>query len=172
MTTPIRPSSYKEQVFFRKLRTRIDGNHTILYGLSRIKGIGRRFAQAVLQVVDIDAQTRVGVVAEKDLERIEDVIMNPVKSGIPYYLVNRRKDLRDGDDKHLIANRLEITVKRDIERMKKMRSYKGIRHSLGLKVRGQRTKSTGRGGLVIGVIRSKLREKAKKKKKKSEKKKK
>jgi ribosomal protein S13 len=154
------------------LRTRIDGNHTILYGLSRIKGIGRRFAQAVLQVVDIDPQTRVGVVAEKDLERIEQVIMNPVKSGIPYYLVNRRKDLRDGDDKHLIANRLEITVKRDIERMKKMRSYKGIRHSLGLKVRGQRTKSTGRGGLVIGVIRSKLREKAKKKKKKSEKKKK
>jgi small subunit ribosomal protein S13 len=82
--------------------------------------------------------------------------------------VNRRKDLRDGDDKHLISNRLTITVKRDIERMKKMRSYKGIRHQLGLKVRGQRTKSTGRGGLVIGVVRSKLREKAKKKKKKSE----
>ena len=72
-------------------------------------------------------------------------------------MVNRKKDLRDGTDKHIIGNQLEITVKRDIERMKKVRSYKGVRHARGLKVRGQRTKSTGRHGLVVGVYRRKLK---------------
>ncbi|MGV9142155.1 MAG: 30S ribosomal protein S13, partial [Promethearchaeota archaeon] len=66
-------------------------------------------------------------------------------------------------------NQLEISTKRDIDRMKKIKSYKGIRHSLGLKVRGQKTKSTGRGELVIGVVRKRIRqqqaEKGKKKKK-------
>ncbi|MFO8018892.1 MAG: 30S ribosomal protein S13 [Promethearchaeia archaeon] len=169
MTQPIRPQNYRQEVFLRKLRTRLNGNHTALYGLSKIKGIGRRFSQAVLRVMNLDPQTRIGVIPEKDLKKIEEIILNPVESGIPYYLVNRRKDLKDGEDKHIIGNRLEITVKRDIERMKKMRSYKGIRHELGLKVRGQRTKSTGRGGLVIGVVRSKLREKAKKERKKEKK---
>ena len=68
------------------------------------------------------------------------------------------KDLRTGEDLHIIGNRLEITVKRDIDRMKKMKSYKGVRHHMKLKVRGQRTKSTGRHGLVVGVVRRKKRQ--------------
>jgi small subunit ribosomal protein S13 len=81
--------------------------------------------------------------------------LNPVKNGIPAYMVNRKKDLRTGEDKHVIGNQLDITVRRDIDRMKRIRSYKGVRHHLHLKVRGQRTKSTGRHGLVIGVMRKK-----------------
>ncbi|HJK55741.1 MAG TPA: 30S ribosomal protein S13, partial [Methanocorpusculum sp.] len=39
----------------------------------------------------------------------------------------------------------------DINLMKKMRCYRGIRHENGLKGRGQCTKSTGRFGKIVGV---------------------
>ena len=44
----------------------------------------------------------------------------------------------------------------DVNRMKKVKSYKGIRHSTGHKVRGQRTYSNGRKGLALGVSRRKV----------------
>jgi ribosomal protein uS13 len=168
MSQPIRPPSFKEQVFFRKLRTRVDGKAKVDYGLTQIKGVGRRFAQAVLKTADIDPNLRMGALSEKNLNTLEEIILSPVENGIPNWMVNRKKDLRDGKDKHLLGNQLEITVKRDIDRMKKIKSYKGIRHQLGLKVRGQRTKSTGRHGLVIGVQRKKIRAQLAKKRKQKE----
>ena len=155
MSSPIRPKNFREQVYFAQLRSRVDGNAKIEYGLTQINGIGRRFAQAIIKVANISPDMRIGAVSEKDLNKIEDIILNPVKNGIPPYMVNRKKDLRTGEDRHLIGNQLEITVRRDIDRMKRIRSYKGVRHHLHLKVRGQRTKSTGRHGLVIGVMRKK-----------------
>lgn len=155
----IRPKNFREKVFFRKLRSQVDGNAKIEHGLTQITGIGRRFAQAIVKVAKIDPNLRIGAVAEKDLNLLEEIILNPIENGIPDWMVNRPKDLRTGEDLHIIGNRLEITVKRDIDRMKKMKSYKGVRHHMKLKVRGQRTKSTGRHGLVVGVVRRKLRQK-------------
>ncbi|MFX0042907.1 MAG: 30S ribosomal protein S13 [Candidatus Hodarchaeota archaeon] len=153
--SPVRPKNFREKVFFRKLRSQVDGNTKVEYGLTQIKGIGKRLAQAIIRVANIDPNMRIGALPEKDLNRIEEIILNPVENGIPNWLVNRKKDLRDGKDKHLIGSQLEITVKRDIDRMKRMKSYKGVRHHLKLKVRGQKTKSTGRHGLVVGVMRRK-----------------
>ncbi|MEJ2250176.1 MAG: 30S ribosomal protein S13 [Candidatus Lokiarchaeota archaeon] len=167
MSQPLRPKGFKEQVFFRKLRTRVDGNARLEYGLTQITGIGPRFAQAVTRAANLGSDVRMGELSERDLNNLEEIIINPVKNGIPKYMVNRQKDIRTGDDIHILGNQLEITVKRDIDRMKRIRSYKGIRHRLGLKVRGQRTKSTGRHGLVIGVSRKKIRQKQEKKKKES-----
>jgi len=155
MSSPIRPKNFREQVYFSTLRSRVDGNAKIEYALTQIRGIGRRFAQAIIKVANISPDMRIGAVSEKDLTRLEEIILNPVKNGIPAYMVNRKKDLRTGEDKHLIGNQLDITIRRDIDRMKRIRSYKGVRHHLHLKVRGQRTKSTGRHGLVIGVMRKK-----------------
>jgi ribosomal protein S13 len=155
--TPIRPKNFREKVFFRNLRSQVDGNAKVEHGLTQIRGVGRRFAQAVVKVAKIDPNIRVGVLSEKDIARIEEIILKPVENGIPEWMVNRKKDLRTGENLHLIGNPLEITVKRDIDRMKRIKSYKGVRHHLGLKVRGQKTKSTGRHGLVIGVIRKKLK---------------
>lgn len=155
--TPIRPKNFREKVFFRNLRSQVDGNAKIEHGLTQIRGVGRRMAQAVVKVSEIDPNMRIGVLSEKDVARIEEIILNPIENGIPDWMVNRKKDLRTGENLHLIGNTLEITVKRDIDRMKRIKSYKGVRHHLGLKVRGQRTKSTGRHGLVIGVIRKKLK---------------
>lgn len=155
----IRPKNFREKVFFRSLRSQVDGNAKVEYGLTQIMGIGRRFAQAIVTVAEIDPKVRIGALSEKDLNRIEEIITKPIENGIPNWMVNRMKDLRTGEDYHVIGNRLEITVKRDIDRMKKIRSYKGVRHHLRLKVRGQRTKSTGRHGLVVGVVRRRLKSK-------------
>jgi ribosomal protein uS13 len=159
MSTPsaIRPKNFREKVFFRKLRSQVDGNAKVEFGLTQIRGIGRRLAQAIVKVAEINPDMRIGAVSEKDLNRLEEIILNPTEHGIPDWMVNRKKDLRTGENLHYIGNQLEITVKRDIDRMKRIKSYKGVRHHLGLKVRGQRTKSTGRHGLVIGVVRKKLK---------------
>jgi len=159
MSLTTRPSNFREKVFFRKLRSQVDGNAKIEHGLTQIRGIGRRFAQAVVRVAKIDENLRIGAIPEKDLNRIEEIIIDPITNGIPAWMVNRKKDLVTGENLHIIGNRLELSVRRDIDRMKRIRSYKGVRHHRGLKVRGQRTKSTGRHGLVVGVIRSKVKSK-------------
>lgn len=153
--TPLRPKNFREQVYLRNLRVSIDGNAKAEYALTTIKGVGRRFAQAVVLIANVDPNLRIGAIPEKDLNRIEEIILAPIQNGIPKWMVNRPKDLRTGEDLHVLGNLLEITTKRDIDRMKRMKSYKGVRHHLHLKVRGQRTKSTGRHGLVIGVLRRK-----------------
>jgi ribosomal protein S13 len=164
MTTlpAVRPKSFREKVFFRKLRSQVDGNALVEQGLTQIRGVGRRFAQAVVKIVDVDPRMRIGAMAEKELNEIEEILLDPVTHGIPPWMVNRKKDFRTGENLHFLGNRLDLQVRQDIDRMKRIRSYKGIRHRLRLKVRGQRTRSTGRHGLVIGVTRKKAILRAKK----------
>jgi len=156
--SPIRPKNFREKVFFRQLRSQVDGNAKIEYGLTQVRGVGRRFSQAIVRVAKLNPNLRIGALPEKDLNRIEEIILDPVKNGVPNWMVNRKKDLRTGEDLHIIGNRLDISLKRDIDRMKKIKSYKGVRHHQKLKVRGQRTRSTGRHGLVVGVMRRKKRQ--------------
>ena len=155
MSLTTRPNNFREKVFFRKLRSQVDGNAKLEHGLTQITGIGRRFAQAIVRIAKIDPNLRIGAVSEKDLNKLEEIIIDPITYGIPAWMVNRKNDLVTGENLHIIGNRLELSVRRDIDRMKRIRSYKGVRHHRGLKVRGQKTKSTGRHGLVVGVIRKK-----------------
>jgi len=55
----------------------------------------------------------------------------------------------------LVANNLETKLRENLERMKKIRRHRGLRHYWGLKVRGQRTKTTGRRGATMGVTKKK-----------------
>ena len=157
MSLTTRPANFREKLFFRKLRSQVDGNAKVEYGLTQIRGIGRRFAQAIIVVAGISPDVRIGALPEKDLNRIEEIIIAPIENGIPAWMVNRKKDLVTGENLHIFGNRLELSVRRDIDRMKRIRSYKGVRHHQGLKVRGQKTKSTGRHGLVVGVLRRRLK---------------
>ncbi len=159
--TIIKQKTFKEII--RILRTNIDGTLPIQFGLVKIKGVGLRFSQAVLRIANMDPTIRIGLISEKDIKIIEEIIEDPIKNGIPNWMVNRQKDLRTGEYLHITGPRLELTVKRDIERMRRLRSWKGYRHGFGLKVRGQRTRSTGRKGLVVGVIRKKIRRQLEKK---------
>ena len=85
------------------------------------------------------------------MDRLEDVVADPAKYSLPPRLFNRRKDFETGRDGHLIGPDLALRVKADVDFMRELRTWKGVRHSLGLKVRGQRTKCTGRKGRAVGV---------------------
>jgi len=129
----------------------LNGKKKILAALADVKGIGFNTANAILNKLNIDANVRLGSLSEADLNRIDDYMKNlQSKVDLPY-LLNRRKDPSSGSNVHLIGSDLDFSIKEDVRRERDMMSWKGIRHSLGLKVRGQRTRTTGRKGLTVGV---------------------
>jgi len=131
----------------------VDGSNKVVYAISQIKGIGINLAHSIVRIANIDPDTRVGFLSDADIKRLENVIRNPKKYGVPTWMLNRRKDLETGEDLHLIGSDLVLRVKMDIDLMKKIKCWKGVRHALGLKVRGQRTRTTGRTGQTVGVTR-------------------
>jgi small subunit ribosomal protein S13 len=139
----------------RMIGTSLEGNRLVENGIRQIKGVGARLAQAVVRVAEIDPQIRIGLLSEEECEKIEEIIKNPNKFGIPEWMVNRQKDLRTGENRHLSGTEIDLILKMDIDRMKRTKSWKGIRHQLNLKVRGQRTRCTGRRGLTVGYYRRK-----------------
>lgn len=141
----------------RIANTDLDGAQKIGYALSRVKGIGNRLANVIVQKAGIDPNIRLGFLPEADIKKIEDMIKNPVKYGLPNWLLNRPKDSETGKDTHLVGADLTLQIKSDIDKMKKTRSWKGFRHSHGLKVRGQRTKTTGRKAKALGVKKKQVR---------------
>ena len=136
--------------------TDIDGTLKVGYALTKIKGIGIQLAHAILQKTNINPQARIGFLSEAEAEKLEDIITNPAKHGFPGWLLNRPKDIETGKDIHLIGPDLELRVKSDIEELKKIRSWRGYRHAYGLKVRGQKTRTTGRSGKAMGVRKKTL----------------
>lgn len=129
----------------------VDGSKKLVVALSEISGIGFNFAQVLLNVLKIDPNARVGLLSEKDISEIENGMKDPAKIGLPAWFLNRRKDLETGSTKHIITSDWEFMVKNDIEREKGVMSWRGFRHMMGLKVRGQRTRTTGRKGGAVGV---------------------
>ena len=85
------------------------------------------------------------------MEKLDEIVRDLTKLGLPSWMYNRRRDPVLGTDRHLVGADLVLAVRSDIELLKKIRCWRGIRHMLGLKVRGQRTRTTGRLGLTIGV---------------------
>jgi small subunit ribosomal protein S13 len=129
----------------------LNGKKKILAALADIKGIGFNTANAILNKLNIDVNTRLGSISEADLNRIDEFTKNLQSKVELAYLLNRRKDPSSGSNIHLIGSDLDFIIKDDFRRERDMMSWKGIRHSLGLKVRGQRTRTTGRKGLTVGV---------------------
>jgi small subunit ribosomal protein S13 len=94
---------------------------------------------------------RVGFLTENDIREIEQAISNPAKAGIPQWYLNRRKNMDDGSNSHVITSDLDFAASNDIEREKLVMSWRGYRHMFGLRVRGQCTRTTGRRGGAVGV---------------------
>ncbi len=132
----------------------LDGRKNVGYALADIKGVGVMFANAIINVLGIDPNAKLGTLPDNKIEQIEDIIKNPAKYGMPSWLYNRRKDYETGKDMHLVEGDLEMAIREDIKNLRKIKCYRGIRHALGLRVRGQRTRSTGRRGVTVGVIKS------------------
>lgn len=141
----------------RIANTDIKGNIRLYHALTMIYGVKYTFANAIISSLSLDGQKKVGEVESSDIKKIEELIADPIKHGIPHYLLNRQKDFESGQNKHLIGANLKFTKEMDVKLMKKMKSYKGMRHSFGLPVRGQRTRSNFRHGVSLGVQRSKAK---------------
>ena len=139
----------------RLARTSLDGTKPALAALLEIRGVGLSYAHAVLRVAGIDPFRRIGEIEDEKLSQIEDILTNPERYGISWWMLNRQKDYETGESLHFLGDEVRLVVEKDIKRMKAIRSWKGIRHHLGLKVRGQRTKTTGRAGRTIGYKRKK-----------------
>jgi small subunit ribosomal protein S13 len=131
----------------------LDGTKMLPYALCELKGVGIRVARTIIKRLSLDPNTRLGVLPDSDIKRLEVMLDKPASSGIPTWMLNRRKDPQTGNDLHLLASDLDLAKKEDIDLMRETRSWKGDRHARGLKVRGQRTKTTARKGRSVGVSR-------------------
>lgn len=129
----------------------MDGTQKIVFALTSIKGVGRRFATLVCRKAEVDLTKRAGELAMADLERIVTIMQNPRQYKIPDWFLNRQKDIKDGTYSQLLSNGLDNKHREDYERLKKIKAHRGLRHSWGLRVRGQHTKTTGRYGRTVGV---------------------
>jgi small subunit ribosomal protein S13 len=116
-------------------------------------------ANAILKKAAINPNVRAGFLSDSDIAKVEDIIKDPAKYNLPTWLFNRRKDSETGKDMHVISADLAFKVKTDIDDAKSIRSWRGYRHAYGLKVRGQRTKTTGRSGKSLGVKKKTLLQK-------------
>ncbi|XP_055486255.1 40S ribosomal protein S18 isoform X1 [Leucoraja erinacea] len=145
----------KFQHILRVLNTNIDGRRKIAFAITAIKGVGRRYAHVVLRKADIDLSKRAGELSEEEVERIITIMQNPRQYKIPDWFLNRQKDVKDGKYSQVLANGLDNKLREDLERLKKIRAHRGLRHFWGLRVRGQHTKTTGRRGRTVGVSKKK-----------------
>ena len=150
------PESKQELKYFVRIaNTDLDGNKSLHHSLTKIKGINFMFSNAICNAAGIEKTKKTGYLTDGEASKIDEIIKEPSKFKLPPWLFNRKADPQDGTDKHLTGTTLTFTQDNDIKMMKKIRSYKGVRHSLGLPVRGQRTKSNFRKnkGKVLGVKR-------------------
>lgn len=133
----------------------LDGHKSVQYALTGLKGIGIRTARILADDAKIDPTETIGSLNHAKLDKLRKSIED-FEDVIPGWMLNRRRDPLTGDDKHLTGVDLMLAVADDINIMKKTHSYKGVRHDRGLRVRGQRTRSTGRTGATVGVSRKRV----------------
>lgn len=132
-------------------RSDLNINKKLFMALTGIKGVGYNLAKAIVRTAGFDENKKLKELSEEDIKKIEDVIKNPSKSGIPNWMLNKRKDYKTGEDLHLIESDIQLALREEINLLRKIRCYRGIRHEFGLPVRGQRTRSSFRKGKTVGV---------------------
>ncbi len=132
--------------------TDLDGKRRLMDALSDIRGIGIRTAMLIADKVGLPRREKIGNFDDTQIENIEKAIESLAEYA-PTWMLNRQNDWETGEDSQIIGPDLQVKIRDDVNLMKKIRCYKGIRHEQGQKVRGQRTRSNGRTGLTMGVTK-------------------
>ena len=137
----------------------LNGKKPIFRAIAKLKGVSHRYGTVIAKIFETQTGVKynqtLGSINEEQDKKLEDILINPIKYGVPTWLVNRRRDFTQNKVTHLVGGDLEFTVRQDVKRMNETKSYKGLRHSWGLTLRGQRTKTSGRGrGSSVGVLKS------------------
>ncbi|RZN47392.1 30S ribosomal protein S13 [archaeon] len=138
--------------------TDLQGDRQLMLALTGLKGVGQMFARSIALAIDLDPSDKMGEISDEDVGKIEAILEDPIAHGIPAWMLNRRKDMDTGKDVHVVGSKLAISLREDVNRLRKIRAYRGIRHESGLPVRGQRTKSSFRTGGTLGVRRKRKAE--------------
>lgn len=132
----------------RILQTDVPGNKTVYAGLTRIKGVSWAISNAVCMLSKTDKNKKIEALSKEEIAKLEDTIKN---GKFPRFMINRRNDFETGEDRHVIGADLDMTREMDIKRLKKIRSYRGLRHATGQPTRGQSTRSHFRTNRKKGV---------------------
>ena len=132
----------------------VSGEERLGFALTSIRGVGPRISNAIIQKLKLNPEELAGNLTDKNVDEIENAVKN-INEFVPSWLLNRQKDYDTGENIHPVSVDLKMIHDDDLNRMKKVKSYKGIRHASGHKVRGQRTYSNGRRGLALGVSKRK-----------------
>src|SRR5262245_45683834 len=90
--------------------------------LTYIYGIGPYLAKQLLLETKIDAQRRSKDLTEEEVARLNQLI----------------------ERKYVVEGQLRRQVMQNIQRLKEIKAYRGLRHIKGLPVRGQRTRTNAR----------------------------
>ena len=140
------------------------GSLPIRRAITSVKGIGINLGKVVSEIacqqLGMNDTTMIGELSEQEVDKLEHIMKNPTEFGVPVRMLNRQKDLFTGNNLHYISSDLVYIVRQDVDHEKDAYTWRGYRHTYGQKVRGQRTRSTGRTGMTVGVLRKAVLAKA------------
>ncbi len=140
----------------------LDGHFSLYKGLLRVRGIGLTLAKNLERVIrkelNLPQKTRCGDLTEEQIERVDEILRAPEKHGAPWFTLNRAKDAESGFSHHVLMADLSFANRQDLQKEKDLRSWRGWRHSIGQRVRGQHNRTTGRTGATMGVLRKAIKE--------------
>ncbi|MAF36250.1 30S ribosomal protein S13 [archaeon] len=148
----------KIKALVRVLNTDIPGEKPLSHALTKIKGVNVMYSNAVCNTLNLKKDQKLGLTSEDQIKSIEEAITKPQEHNIPTWLLNRKSDPESGEDQHLVTANLKLRTEFDIRDLKKVKSYRGMRHASGLPVRGQRTRSNFRRGKSLGVQKKKVKQ--------------
>jgi small subunit ribosomal protein S13 len=142
----------------------LKGQWTVPRSLKTIRGIGINLGQLIsdvaLKQLKITPKAMIGELDEGQMKKLEEILAHPDKFGVPKFMLNRQREFITNETHHLISTDLGYAVKQDVDHEKESYTWRGYRHAYGQKVRGQHTRSTGRSGMTVGVIRKAIIAKA------------
>ena len=148
-----RPDRTTQQII-RLAETNIDGGKPVKTAVRSVKGISFMFSNAICKISGL-GERKLADLSEGEIKNLEDIISDPAKHGIPEWLFNRKRDPVRGDASHISVSTLDFAQKMDIDRQKRIKSYRGVRHIQNRPVRGQRTRGSFRKGKTVGVSKKK-----------------
>lgn len=132
----------------RILQTDVPGDKNIYAGLTRIKGVSWAISNAVCILNGFDKKRKIESLTKEEILKIEHALK---EHKFPKFLLNRRNDFTTGQDTHIVGAAIDLNEEMDVKRLKKIRSFRGLRHATGQPTRGQRTRSHFRTNRKKGV---------------------
>ncbi|MGP8158539.1 MAG: 30S ribosomal protein S13 [Thermoplasmata archaeon] len=158
-TTKIIPDNPNFRYIVRVANTDLDGTRPTALALTGVRGVGLRISEVACRIAEVNASEMIGNLPETTVEALETTL-GSLAAKMPPWMVNHPHEPFLGESPHFFGPDLETRRRDDINVMKMIRSYRGVRHERGQKVRGQRTRSNGRTGMAAGVLKKAAKEAA------------